>query len=103
MIPGTSAVAHVTDIISVKFNHWRYEQEHRLFVKLDEKDEATGLYFFEFADVLQLCEVIVGVKSDVTRNDLMTVLGDFPDVESIKARLAFRSFKVVRQRSKDLW
>ena len=100
---GPLAETHVRELLSLKFSHWRYEQEHRLFVKLDEKDEATGLYFFAFGDVLSLREVIVGANSEVTRDAIAAVLADFPDVKPLKARLAFRSFKVVKQRSKALW
>lgn len=29
---GSEAVAHMLDLLTIKFKHWQYEQEHRLFV-----------------------------------------------------------------------
>ena len=62
------------------------------------------LYFAKFSDQLRLVEVIVGAMSDITRDELYRNLGDLKGrVNVIKARLAFRSFKVVKQRNDSLW
>jgi hypothetical protein len=100
---GPAAEAHIKDVIATKFSHWRYEQEYRLFIRLDERDEATGFYFFEFGDVLQLREVIVGANSNISRDELAPYLTAYQDVKAVKARLAFRSFRVVTQRSVNQW
>ena len=87
-----------------KYAHWRYENEVRCFVNLEEKDPQSDLYFAEFAENLRLATVIVGAQSSVTRETLRTALGELaPVVEVLKARLAFRSFRVVRQRKSQLW
>jgi hypothetical protein len=103
---GPDAVAHMLDLLTLKFEHWQYEQEHRLFVKLDEKEEKTGLYFFDFgtSPQLKLRQVIVGAQSKISSEEVAEALGDLaPKVVACKARLAFKTFEVVRQRNQDLW
>jgi len=46
---GPAALAHMLKLLTVKFSHWRYEDEHRLFVDLKTRDKKTGLYFFDFS------------------------------------------------------
>lgn len=87
-----------------KYSHWRYEKEHRSFVTLEEKDTETGLYFADFSDRLRLESIIVGARSTLSRIDISSALGkQSAGVEVFKARLAFRTFKVVRQRNDKLW
>jgi Protein of unknown function (DUF2971) len=101
-----AAVEHMLDLLTLKFEHWQYEQEHRLFVQLNDKDEQSGLYFFDFgiSEEVRLREVIVGAQSEISPEQVADVLGDIaPQVVSRKARLAFRTFEVVKQRRQDLW
>lgn len=87
-----------------KYSHWRYEREVRIFAELNDVDPETGLYFAEFSDVLELREVIVGANCGLSREVLHTALGDLATVvKAFKARLAFRSFRVVRQRAEHMW
>jgi hypothetical protein len=87
-----------------KFTHWRYENEVRCFVSLDDRDKESGLYFAEFSERLALKQVIVGAESNVSREVLNKVLSDLAgQVEVMKARLAFTSFSVVRQKNDSLW
>ena len=91
------------NILRTKFSHWRYEREYRSFVGL--KEEENGHYFLEFSSSeLVLKEVIVGCESDVTRDDVDDALsGHTPHVEAFKARAAFRSFNVVRNKNDAMW
>lgn len=91
-------------LLFTKYSHWRYENEVRSFLTLEDADRESGLYFADFSDRLKLVEVIVGANSSVTEATLMDALGDLKgDVKITKARLAFGSFRVVRQRNKRLW
>ena len=100
---GPEAEAHVMEILTTKFEHWSYEDEYRVFPQLQERD-PSGLYFLEFDDQVSLREVIVGPRSSLCRSDVAQVLGaPVPEVQSYKARLAFRSFDVVRQKNDRLW
>jgi hypothetical protein len=101
---GAPAQAHMLRMLTTKFSHWRYENEHRLFVRLKSKDKKTGFYFFRFSKRVALREVIVGPNSTITGAELGRTLGNMAtNVEVYKARLAFRTFRVVRQRSGKLW
>lgn len=100
---GPKAEAHVTEILTTKFEHWSYEDEYRLFPQLGKPD-PNGLYFLEFDHQVELREVIVGHRSTVSRAEIAQELGRLaPQVTTYKARLAFRSFDVVRQKNDRLW
>lgn len=87
-----------------KYSHWRYENEVRSFVTLEEKDPKKGLYFAQFSEKLRLATVIIGANSPVTRATLKEALGDLSsEVEVFKTRLAFKTFRVVHQRNSKLW
>ncbi|MFH1523395.1 MAG: DUF2971 domain-containing protein [Chloroflexota bacterium] len=91
-------------LLFTKYVHWKYENEVRSFVTLDEKDTEKNMYFVEFSDKLKLVQVVVGAEASATREDISTALGDLnPIVEVFKARLAFKTFRVVRQRNQKLW
>lgn len=71
---------------------------------LEDKDPENGLYFAEFNENRRLTTVIVGAQSRIARAELYDVLGDLAHtVETFKARLAFKTFRVVRQRNTKLW
>ncbi len=75
-----------------------------MFIELDPAMKSDGLYFLEFGENLRLREIIIGANSALTRSEVADALGDMADeVSSIKARLAFRSFRVVRQRLHLAW
>jgi hypothetical protein len=92
-------------VLVTKFSHWRYEREYRLFSKLNPSCEREdGLYFQDFSNEMLLSEVIVGAKSTLSRQNLADALGNqLAHVAVKKARLAFKTFKVVEQRKKSLW
>jgi len=99
----SAAQKYVMRILTTKFEHWRYEDEYRVFPELKVKDER-GLYFFEFGKEFVLREVIVGHNSTITRAELDRALGDLTSsVTKFKARLAFQSFRVVRQLNDEMW
>lgn len=90
--------------LSTKYSHWRYEKEVKVHVKLDEYDVDSGLYFKPFGKDMELREVIVGSEASVSRAELAAALGDQAQaVKVLKARLAFKSFRVVKQRQANLW
>lgn len=97
-------IAFLRSTLYSKFSHWRYEQEIRWVKKLDEMQRDEDLYFFPFSDELQLKEVIIGTSCPISRADLNQALGELrTSVECRKARLAFKSFRVVEQRKASLW
>jgi len=96
--------AKAVSLLFTKFSHWSYEDEVRAFVTLEDRDPKTGLYFAEFSDRLRLREVIVGAASTLTRAQVRDALaGLAPSVSAWKTRLAFRSYRIVRQNNERLW
>ncbi len=96
--------AMMSRFLLTKYSHWRYENEVRDFVALHDRDPETGLYFKNFGENLTLRTVIVGAQSPVTRSEVAEALGSMSNsVRVFKARLAFRTFRVVRQRNEKLW
>jgi hypothetical protein len=88
----------------IKYAHWQYEHEVRCFVTLKEKDPEKDMYFADFSNNLKLVQVLVGAESMLTRDEIHSALGSLSKSVSVfKARLAFKSFKVVRQRNQKLW
>jgi DNA-directed RNA polymerase sigma subunit (sigma70/sigma32) len=92
-------------LLTTKYSHWRYEQEVRVFVSLEDKDkDSEGRYFAEFSPDLKLVAVIVGARSEISRGQISEKLGSISSqVDVFKARLAFRSFQIVRNKNESLW
>lgn len=91
-------------LLLTKFTAWRYETEYRCFCWLTASIEKNGLYFEPFSDTLRPAEVIVGDRSTITRSELAKALDrHLAHVTSFKARPAFGTFSVVRNRNERLW
>jgi hypothetical protein len=102
--PGLLSFEAVRSLLFTKYSHWRYENEVRCFTTLEDKDPDKDLYFAEFSDKLRLAVVIVGAQSSITRETIRNAIGDLaPNVEAFKARLSFKTFRVVRQKKSKLW
>lgn len=94
----------MSKVLTTKFSHWRYEKEYRCFIQLDHDEaDANENYFLNFSNQLQLKEVIVGANSKLTRDSIAKALGKMKDIEIFKARPAFKTFNVVRNKNAKLW
>lgn len=107
---GLRGVGDLTEVqmarlIKLKAKGWEYEQEHRAFVGLREPVTIDGKvhYFLNFGPELVLREVIVGSRFAIQRQDVVSVIGNLPDVDLFMARGDFNEFKVVRQRQESMW
>lgn len=81
-------------MLFTKYEHWRYEEEFRMWANLEEKSGAH--YFLGFGEHLRLSEVIAGAGCLVSRRKLLEALGPRQSgVTFAKARLAFDAFRVV--------
>ena len=84
-------------LLYTKFLDWHYEEEWRNWIQIDEREPATGLYFYNFDSYVQLREVIIGPLCEVSEAKVKHALGDSEaKISVIKARLAFKTFRVVR-------
>jgi hypothetical protein len=102
-IKSGNAEEEMQKLLFTKYHHWRYEAEMRCFLRLDPSTVESGNYFAEFSDSMQLREVIVGAMSDATRDEVSEVIAGLHSVEAFKARLAFNTFRVVKNRNQSLW
>jgi len=57
----------VKTIFTTRFDHWRYEEEVRVFCDLNEKDPVSGHFFVDYSADLQLKEIILAQISTVMR------------------------------------
>ena len=87
-------------LIKTKFSSWKYEEEFRLFSEFNTLNLENGLYFQEFDDNLILKEVIAGCKSKMSDKEFLGLLEGYTNITAIKSRMAFKSFKIVRDRKK---
>jgi Protein of unknown function (DUF2971) len=82
------------ELLFTKYRDWHYEEELRNWFKLDERED--GHYFYPFDGFVQLREVIAGPLCIIPRDRIEAALKGYPErISVIKARLAFRTFRVV--------
>ena len=80
-----------------RYKDWKYEQELRGWFRLEKRDLVSGLYFYDFDDRVKLREVVAGPLCKVPEVRIHAALKSYPaKVHIIKARLAFKTFRVVR-------
>lgn len=92
------ALKIMNSVFRTKTWDWRYEQELRALVSLDHETNDNGLYFFNFSEGIKLKEVIIGAHCEISQNELQSALDGYSNKPNLlKARLAFRDFRVVRQ------
>ncbi len=82
------------ELLFSKYRDWQYEEEWRNWFSLDERED--GHYFYPFDGFVRLREVIAGPLCAESKDRINEALRGYPDgVSVIKARLAFRTFRVV--------
>lgn len=86
----------VNKLLKTKYIHWKYEEERRVYVELDESTKDNGQFFYPFDDKIQLKEVIIGPSCEISVNEIesMKIIKD-KSIRVIKARLGFNNFEVV--------
>lgn len=86
----------VRKLVRTKFIHWKYEEEIRIVVQLDDSTIENGSYFLPFSENLELREVILGPLCEIPVESVRgLVASTYGSVEVRKGRLAFKWFKVV--------
>jgi len=97
-LPIDMTEIEMREFLSTKFSHWSYENEYRIFSKLEASENR--LYYENFSKEIILKQVIIGVKSKITKNNIKDVFGD-GEIEIFKVRSAFKSFSMVRNKAID--
>lgn len=86
-------------VITTKYEQWAYEEEWRLFAKLEEPDPINQEYYLNFGSNLTLREIIVGANCQSSVGSFRRLVGDVEQsVTIIKARPAFETFSMVTQK-----
>lgn len=86
----------MASLLFTKYEHWSYEEEIRAYVDLDPDTQEDGIYYFEFSDDLKLREVILGPLCAIPVERVRSLVSSFEyKIWVMKARLAFKSYKVV--------
>ena len=86
----------VNSLLRTKFVHWKYEEEIRIVVHLDEATVEDGGYFLPFSDDLALREVILGPLCTLPIEGVRSLVDSIcQSVKVRKARLAFKRFEVI--------
>ncbi len=90
----------IRKLLTTKFSNWKYEEEYRLYVKLDKDTEEDGFYFYNYSDHLQLREIILGPRCELAISTVRNLVSHYSHpVHVIRARIAFTKYKVVKNRS----
>jgi hypothetical protein len=86
--------AVMSQSLSSKHSGWKYEKEHRLRVRLQEKRD--GIFYYPFNNAMELREVIIGARSSLSIVDVAEAIGKQPDadVKIWTARQAHSSFNM---------
>ena len=96
-IPPTEETMH--QLLFTKHRDWSYEDEWRGWFRLDECDASTGHYFYAIDDKISLREVIAGPLCETPKAIIDSALRGYAGhIRPIKARLAFTTFEVVKNK-----
>jgi len=92
----------VNALLTTKFEHWKYEEEVRLFADVDNCIVENDLWFAEFNQDLSLKGIVHGPLCQISEKEIASALPSNQKLTIIKSRLAFKKFSVVRnERVKD--
>jgi hypothetical protein len=90
----------IKQVVTTKFHEWAYEREWRYLAKLDHPDDTTGFHYVEFSPDFELREIIAGARCERSLEDIRKqVFGNTEVIEMFKARAAFGTFSMVRQKN----
>ncbi len=86
----------INELLFTKFRDWSYEEELRNWFRLDEREGEQ--YFYPFDSLVRLREVIVGPLYSSSKAEIENGLAGYSGVTILKARLAFKTFRIVKNR-----
>ncbi len=86
-------------LISTKFTDWKYEDESRMYVRLDHASNDSGKYFVDFSSDLTLREVVLGMDCSLSVEELRKLVNsNVTKIKVMKAGIALKKFKVIENR-----
>ena len=89
-------------LLTTKFKHWEYEKERRLIIELSKHSkDSEGLRFRGFGNDMELKEIYLGCKSDLSFDDITSSYSSGNKAVIVKStRPSFKNFQIVWDRSK---
>lgn len=86
-------------LLTTKFEHWRYEDEVRMILKLEHTVCEREFYFMPFGEALRLREIVAGVRCNIALDELRAMLADEDrHINISRGRLAPDAYKIVRRK-----
>lgn len=85
-------------LLTTKYVEWSYEQEARVFKPVSAATDDEGLLFVPFDSTLRLKSVILGPLATTDDTAIEEKLPPGVTVDVIRSRMAFRSFRIVRNK-----
>lgn len=89
-------------LASTKSTHWRYEEEIRVPIQLADCMIEEERYFREFTSQMRLVGIVLGPLCTLNQRDVEAALPRGERITLRRARLAFRSFNIVPDRSVEI-
>lgn len=86
------------ELYSTKAKYWRYEEEFRVQVTLADCQREGGVMFEPIGDQIRISGVIAGALCNVSKQEIAAHLPTGRKVMLSRARLAFKSFHIVRNK-----
>jgi hypothetical protein len=84
------------ELLTTKFQDWRYESEVRILLKPEDTYNELGNDFYAFSSQLQLQEVMIGPRRQVSPEEVKRALqSEDSTVVITQTRLAWSDFKVL--------
>jgi hypothetical protein len=83
-------------LLSRKFSDWKYEKEWRYFIPLRDYKIESGLYFEKFSADLNLIEIILGTKCELSITEMQSLTKKLGiPIQVQKARLDSKTYKII--------
>lgn len=78
-----------------KFDQWSYEREWRRIVDLGQADFVDSNHYLQFEQAMTLKTILFGSRAAVSKEQIETITGVFPDVKIAITRPANTAFDIV--------
>ena len=86
----------VDQLTRTKFYDWHYEDEMRVYVKLDHETRESGMYFYPFDASIVLREIVLGPRCELPTMSIAELVRPHDsEIRITKSTLANSSFSVV--------
>ena len=100
LVRGTFLEEDAYRLAATRFAHWIYEDERRIFERLDGStiQRDKGHFFIPFGDGLRRTGIAIGAACRLSTKTIARNLPRKCAITVTRTRLSFRTFKIERQR-----